>query len=128
MIFLNTAGGIQGVMEIMPFLEEEEVEEFQREGPLSFKNSFVAEIRTQRDLKAAEQGNLLVHIKELSVSDILSSIQALYKHHRVSKRKNTLKICNISNAEKNRKQMKSFSQEYSVILLKMLLKHQIKGK
>ena len=95
---LNTAGGIQGVMEIMPFLEEEEVEEFQREGHYLSKQ-LVAEIRTQRDLKAAEQGNLLVQIKELNVSDLLSSIQALYKHHRVSKEKH-IKICNISNAEK----------------------------
>jgi len=83
---LNLAGGIQGIMELMPDLTEEEARTFYKEG-LTLSKQLIGEIESQKSLLQAERGDLKINITEIFVPAFLSAICTLYKNHPVAENK-----------------------------------------
>jgi signal transduction histidine kinase len=80
---LNAAGGIRGLLEILPNLPDEEalkMREIARQSAIELINV----IESQRDLAAAERGELKVVSREVDVRPILTNLVALYGHHTVA--------------------------------------------
>ncbi len=84
---LNLAGGLQGIMELMPDLTEEEARDFYKEG-LTLSRQLIGEIESQRSLLQAERGDLHVNITEIFVPEFLSAICTLYRNHPVAENRN----------------------------------------
>lgn len=77
---LNTAGGIQGLVELMQDATEDEMSEFLSLAESSTE-TLVEEINAQRDILAAENGSLEPDPYQLNSLGILSSVLAVYKKH-----------------------------------------------
>lgn len=84
---LNTAAAIKGISELLPNLKDEK--EFEEFSAMLLKSSdqLIDEIHAQRDLLYAENGILKINLVEVSINDILSKIEALYKEHDLIKNK-----------------------------------------
>jgi signal transduction histidine kinase len=80
---LNTAGGIRGLLELMKDATPDEINEF-LDLAESSSNALVEEINAQRDMLAAENGNLEIEMYEVNSLEVLSSVIAVYKKHPVS--------------------------------------------
>lgn len=77
---LNTAGGLQSIGEIMKFSGPEEFHELQ--GLITtLSEQLVDEIRAQRELLAAEQGELQVEMHPVNSQDAVSRVIAAYVKH-----------------------------------------------
>ncbi|MEA1969438.1 MAG: PAS domain-containing sensor histidine kinase [Thermodesulfobacteriota bacterium] len=87
---LNTAGGIQGLADLIQDPSEDEREKY-IDLLQSSSHTLVEEINAQKDILAAENENLEIEMSPLDSTDILSSIIAVYQGHQVTKGK-TLKI------------------------------------
>lgn len=87
---LNTAGGAQSLVELVQDSTEEEKVEFLDLAQSSLE-TLVEEINVQRDLLAAENGELETETIVTNSRDILSSIIAIYKNHKVAEGK-TIRI------------------------------------
>jgi len=83
---LNTAGGVQDLVELVQESTEEEKVEFLDLAQSSLE-TLIEEINVQRDLLAAENGELEIETIVVNSRDILSSIIAIYKNHQVAKNK-----------------------------------------
>lgn len=83
---LNTAGGIQGLIELMKEATQEELDEYLHLAESS-SETLVEEINAQREILAAENENLEIEMSQLNSLDILSSVMAIYKNHQVAKGK-----------------------------------------
>lgn len=83
---LNTAGGLQGLMALMKESSEEEMKEF-LDLAESSSHTLVEEINAQRDLLAAENENLEIEMTGVNSRDILASVAAVYRNHRVAEGK-----------------------------------------
>jgi hypothetical protein len=79
---LNTAGGLSGLLEILPDLAQEEVAQTTREA-LFLAEQLIEEIQSHRDLAAAERGDLPV----INATEILRQMATLYRHHSVAEGK-----------------------------------------
>lgn len=77
---LNTAGGIQGLVELMQDATEEEMSEYLSLAESSTE-TLVEEINAQKDILAAENGSLEPDPYQLNSLEILSSVLAVYKNH-----------------------------------------------
>jgi hypothetical protein len=77
---LNTAGGVQGLIELMQEASPEELEEFLTLAASS-TDTLVEEIHAQRDILAAEEGRLEIEAREMNAMDILSKVHSIYKTH-----------------------------------------------
>ncbi|HOJ04415.1 MAG TPA: HAMP domain-containing sensor histidine kinase [Bacteroidota bacterium] len=83
---LNTAGGVKSIADLFRLVEPDTHEELIDDlGSLS--EQLVEEIRMQRDLLAAERGDLLVTLQPLAPGDIVRHVVALYRFHRVAQGK-----------------------------------------
>jgi signal transduction histidine kinase len=87
---LNTAGGLQGLLEVWPELEGEEAEKARRLA-LTLSGHLIEEIQAQRDLAAAERGELAVHPEEIDASDFLTRLREIHEPHASSEGK-TLRV------------------------------------
>ncbi len=83
---LNSAGGLQGMVEILGELHGEE-EQAVKETVRNLTGQLVEEILSQRDLVAAESGELAVTILDVNVSELLDRICALYRRSLVGRDK-----------------------------------------
>lgn len=83
---LNTAGGIQGIIELMKDASAEDMAEFIKLAESS-SQTLVEEIHAQRELLAAENGQLELEFIPLNTFDIIESVAAIYKNHPVSEGK-----------------------------------------
>lgn len=83
---LNTAGGIQGLIELMKEATKEELDEYLQLAESS-SETLVEEINAQREILAAENKNLEIEMSQLNSLVILSSVMAVYKNHQVAKGK-----------------------------------------
>ena len=81
---LNTAGGIQGLAEILK--EEKDREEAGELVDLirTGANTLIEEINAQKALSAAETGELSVHPESVRVNELLKEVSDLYENHEVS--------------------------------------------
>ncbi|MCG8614612.1 MAG: HAMP domain-containing histidine kinase [Desulfobacterales bacterium] len=80
---LNTAGGIQGLVELMQEATPEELDEFLNLAEAS-TITLVEEIHAQRDILAAEQGRLHLDTHHLNAADLLNQVMATYKKHPIA--------------------------------------------
>lgn len=83
---LNTASGLSGLLEILPDLAQEEAAETSQEARF-LAEQLIEEIQSQRDLEAAERGDLLVTPVVIDAAETLDQISRLYRHHSVAEGK-----------------------------------------
>ncbi|MCX7719036.1 MAG: PAS domain-containing sensor histidine kinase [Candidatus Sumerlaeaceae bacterium] len=81
---LNTAGGVSGAAELLATADGEEFEQM-RSIVSRLSRRLVDEIMAQRDLAAAESGDLAVRIEQLNVADLLTDLAELYRRHEVGR-------------------------------------------
>jgi len=74
---LNTAGGLQGILDVWPELEDGEALETARD----LSRQLVEEIHSARDLAAAERGELQVSFESVDAAALLSQLCNMYQHH-----------------------------------------------
>lgn len=83
---LNTAGGLQGLIELMGDATREEMEEYVALAGAS-SETLVEEIHAQREILAAENNKLDIEFSGLDSIDIIESVMAVYKKHPVAETK-----------------------------------------
>lgn len=74
---LNTAGGLQGILDIWPDLDPEEVAEM-GETARTLARYLIDEIQSQRDLCAAERGDLEAKLRDVDVGAVLDTLRGVY--------------------------------------------------
>ncbi len=79
---LNSAGGVKSIIEILPTLSEAEASQML---PLArdLARQMIEEIHSQRDLLAAERGEITAALKPMDVAPLLHRLCALYRSHTV---------------------------------------------
>lgn len=80
---LNTAGGIQGVVDLLENAGEEELDELIQLVEFS-SGTLIEEINAQKDMLAAESGDLKLQITNLNSKDILKDVCQIYAKHEVA--------------------------------------------
>ncbi len=83
---LNAAGGLKGILELWPELNGEEALELSRTAQ-GLSEQLVEKIMSQRDLAAAERGELAVDMREFDAARLLVRLCILYSHHSVAEGK-----------------------------------------
>ncbi len=84
---LNTASAIKGIAEVLPQIKNsDEFDDFIRMLQYS-SDQLIDEIQAQRDLTYAENGLLKINVSTITVNEILSRVEALYKNHELTKQK-----------------------------------------
>lgn len=83
---LNTAGGVQGLIGLMAESEPVEAKTYV---PMAVKASdrMIDQIFSQRDLSAAERGDLQLKLSDVGAAELLEEIAGLFKAHEVGKNK-----------------------------------------
>ncbi|MBD3222652.1 GHKL domain-containing protein [bacterium] len=80
---LNTAGSIASVTELLPDADAAESAELVRMLAIQSRR-LVEEIRSQRDLAAAEAGSLEVELQPISIVRLVADVVDGYRHHPVA--------------------------------------------
>lgn len=80
---LNMAGGLYGIIQVLPDLTPDEIKDFHTDA-MNISHQLISEIEAQRDLAAAERGELKINAIEFNVQEFLSALQTLYKNHPVA--------------------------------------------
>ncbi len=83
---LNAVGGLQSIIELWPSLTGEDQREFSQMAH-DLVRQIIEEIESQRDLSAAERGDLITHPQTVDVSELLTHICILYSHHALAQNK-----------------------------------------
>lgn len=83
---LDAAAGFQGIVEAWPDLAAEEATKMQRMAE-SLTEELIEEIKSHRDLTAAERGDLAPAFREIDAGQLLMRLCTLYGHHTVAKGK-----------------------------------------
>ncbi|MFZ1730509.1 MAG: HAMP domain-containing sensor histidine kinase [Bacteroidota bacterium] len=81
---LNTASGVRSVADLMRMLTGEEREELVNDLD-GLSDQLIDEIRTQRDLLAAERGELTSDFQRITPTEMLTHVVALYRFHDLCK-------------------------------------------
>jgi len=79
---LNTAGGIQGIMELLGDASEDELDDLVQLVE-SASATMIEEIKAQKDILAAETGELKLEMYTIDSKEILETIKNIYKKHEV---------------------------------------------
>ena len=83
---LNAAGGLRGVMDVLPETDgEQRAEMFGIACALA--DDLVEQVLAQRDLLSAERGDLSPTFEEIDVEEMLSKLTVSYRHHPVAAQK-----------------------------------------
>jgi len=83
---LNTAGGIQGVVEILSETSGADLDELISLVETA-SETMIEEIQVQKDLLAAEAGDLVLSMNSVNSMEILMAVNAVYKKHEVAEGK-----------------------------------------
>ena len=86
---LNTAGGVQGLINLMEESEPAEIKSYVA-AAVKASERMVDQILSQRDLAAAEQGDLLPKLSDVGAAEFLNEISGFFKTHQVGKNKEIL--------------------------------------
>lgn len=83
---LNTAGAIMGVAQLLDEFTPTEIESISEYGALllSASNRLLEEIQAQRQLIAAESGELVAQIAAINSHQLLADVCQIYQHHEVA--------------------------------------------
>ncbi len=84
---MNTAVGVRGLSELFSMIDESQVQEF-KDMIHTGAEKLVDEIRSQKELSAAESSELPFNPIEMSSLDLLKNILSIYRLHEVAKEKN----------------------------------------
>lgn len=84
---LNTAGGIKGISEIIRTTPKDQLDELLVMIE-SASNTLVEEIRAQKDLLSAENGELKLHLSEFYSRQVLTDVVSVYEKHETAVEKN----------------------------------------
>jgi hypothetical protein len=84
---LNSAGGLRSLLEDLPEVLAGEAAELTH-GASHLARQVVEEIESQRDLAAAERGELETRPEAVNVRELLEEILVLYRHHSVAHGRN----------------------------------------
>ena len=88
---LNTASGLHELLKIWPTLDPGEMPEI-HELLLQTSGQLLEEIQAQRDLVAAERGDLTVELKEVEIGALLEELRGLYSRNPLCEEKTLLVI------------------------------------
>ena len=77
---LNTAGGLRGFAELMKEATREELDSY-KDIIYEISERLIEEINSQRDLLAAENGELVTEFFPIDSLDVLLELQELYQNH-----------------------------------------------
>lgn len=80
---LNTAGGVQGYLELLDLVKEQERDEFTQISRNLVK-TLIEEIQAQQDLAAAERGDITPVPVPVDTKNFLSGLIELYRMHKVA--------------------------------------------
>lgn len=80
---MNAAGGLQGLVELLEDAEPDEARELHQEIRM-LSEQLVEELQSQRDLSAAERGELQARPRVVDVRRLLPELVAAYAHHPAS--------------------------------------------
>lgn len=80
---LSTAGGLRGLLQIMPETGAPQREELHQVA-YQASDELVEEIRIARDILLAEHGSLMVQAEALDAQELLASLARFYSLHRLS--------------------------------------------
>ena len=83
---LNTAGGVQGLLGLMEGAEPQELKGYLSPAATASAR-LVDQILSQKDLAAAERGELQTRMAEVSSREVLEEVAALFAAHDVAKEK-----------------------------------------
>ncbi|PIQ10818.1 MAG: histidine kinase [Ignavibacteriales bacterium CG18_big_fil_WC_8_21_14_2_50_31_20] len=83
---LNTAGSLSGFLEIIQDCKPEEKDEFLKIAE-DISEKLIDEIKSQRNLTLAEDGELQLIITAFSTKEVLEELVLLYKNHKVAEGK-----------------------------------------
>jgi K+-sensing histidine kinase KdpD len=86
---LNTAGGLSGYSELLQDANPEELDEY-KEIILELSNRVVEEIKSQRQLIAAENGDLELDNQEVNSLELLKAVAEGYRKHPVAETKSII--------------------------------------
>lgn len=88
---LNTAGAIRGMLELLPPVNPAE-DEF-RAAAVQLSGALIEEIQAQRELLAAERGDLVAEPESIDVAPLLQAIRAALGAHPVGQGKSIEYMC-----------------------------------
>jgi len=81
---LNTAGGVHGLAELIQDASAQELDEL-KEDIYALSDRLIDEIKTQRELVAAENHELAVHPQLINALNLLREVEALYRSHEAAR-------------------------------------------
>jgi signal transduction histidine kinase len=79
---LNSAGGLHGLLQVLDIVEGDEKKDTEHT-LRDLSEQIIEEIQSQRDLLAAEQGQLAAKIMDVNVPNLLDRLCMLYRRHSV---------------------------------------------
>lgn len=78
---LNTAGGLDGILYVMKETEDHELLRELRGFAAKVSNDLIEELRAQRALVAAENGELMVRNSNFQVNELMNDLATTMRHH-----------------------------------------------
>jgi nitrogen-specific signal transduction histidine kinase len=84
---LNSAGGLHNLLQLLPDVPVEQAAELTHSAS-HLAGQVVEEIQSQRDLAAAERGELEPRPEPIDVRSLLEEVLVLYQHHSVARGRN----------------------------------------
>jgi signal transduction histidine kinase len=84
---LNSAGGLRNLLQLLPEMPAQEAADLTQSAS-HLAGQVVEEIQSQRDLAAAERGELHPRPEPVDVRELLEEVLVLYQHHSVAQGRN----------------------------------------
>ncbi len=86
---LNAVAGLSAILDMWPQRGDDDALEL-RQMAREYADELAEAIESQRDLAAAECGDLQVHLEELSAADVLGRLRAVYARHSAAEGKSVV--------------------------------------
>jgi len=83
---LNSAGSLRGIVDLLPDMTPVETAEYTAMA-LQVADDLIEQIRAQRDLAAAERGDLKPQVQPIDASEALHELRSMYLNHPVAQGK-----------------------------------------
>lgn len=94
---INTAGGLRGFIEILEITEDPDESKEYVKIASRLSDMLIEEILAQRQLLAAERGELKINTQTLVIDEVMTDVKQQIEHHQVSSKK-TITIRPLENA------------------------------
>ncbi len=84
---INTAGGLRGFIEFLEITDDPDERQEYTKIASRLSETLIEEILSQRELLAAERGELRAKLEEVSLAELIVEVIQQIKHHSVSENK-----------------------------------------